>query len=68
MPKVIKFRKDEDDGTIDNSITVNKEFCVSCGNSLDLWTSSDGVAYGVCSYCDLGIGSQPIVLVKGTEQ
>lgn len=68
MPKVIKFPEGKDDESIDNSITVNKEFCVSCGNSLDLWTSSDGVAYGVCSYCDLGIGTQPIVLVKGTEQ
>ena len=39
----------------------------TCGGGLELWTSSDLVAYGVCSYCDMGVGSQPIILVKTTE-
>ena len=67
MSRVIKFPEGDDDGTDDNDIRVSKEFCSTCGGGLELWTSSDLVAYGVCSYCDMGVGSQPIILVKTTE-
>ena len=66
MSKIINFPDGDDD---DNSgdITVNKEYCSTCGGGLELWTSADLVAYGVCPRCDLGVGTQPIILVKGTE-
>jgi hypothetical protein len=44
--------------------TLTKEFC-DCGNGLDLWTGTDGNAYGLCSVCDFNIGKQPIILDKG---
>jgi hypothetical protein len=66
MSKIINFPDgDEDDNSGD--ITVNKEYCSTCGGGLELWTSTDLVAYGVCPRCDLGLGTQPIILVKGTE-
>jgi hypothetical protein len=67
MTKIIKFPEGSDDEYDDDNIRVTKEFCNTCGGGLELWTSSDLVAYGVCSYCDMGVGSQPIILVKGTE-
>ena len=67
MSRIIKFPEGEDDGTNKDNIRVTKEFCHTCGGGLELWTSSDLVAYGVCSYCDMGVGSQPIILVKTTE-
>ena len=66
MTKVIKFPDgDNDDNTRD--IEVNKEFCSTCGGGLELWTSTDHVAYGVCPRCDLGVGTLPIILTKVTE-
>ena len=68
MTKIIKFPEGaDDDGLDDNNITVNKEFCSTCGGGLELWTYNDHVAYGVCPRCDLGVGTQSIILVKGTE-
>lgn len=67
MTKIIKFPEGNEDGTDTNDIRVNKEFCSTCGGGLELWTSSDLVAYGVCPRCDLGVGTQSIILVKGTE-
>ena len=66
MSKIINF---PDGGDDDNSgdITVNKEYCSTCGGGLELWTSTDFVAYGVCPRCDLGVGTQPIILVSSTE-
>jgi ribosomal protein S27AE len=65
MPKIIKFPSEKDNN--DNHITINKEFCAVCGNGLDLWTSSDGVAYGICTYCDFKVGQQPIILLEENE-
>jgi hypothetical protein len=67
MSKVIKF-PDGGDNDNEKHITVNKEFCSTCGGGLELWTSSDLVAYGVCPLCDLGVGTQPIILVKSNEE
>jgi len=67
MSRVIKFPEGDDDGTDENDIRVTKEFCSTCGGWVELWTASDLVAYGVCSYCDMGVGTQPIILVKTTE-
>ena len=66
MSKIINFPDGDDD---DNSgdIRVNKKYCSTCGGGLELWTSTNLVAYGVCPRCDLGLGTQPIILVKGTE-
>jgi hypothetical protein len=67
MAKIIEIKKKQ--GTTDdtNGLRITKEFCGTCGGSLDLWSGDDGVAYGVCNYCDLDIGQQPIVLIKATE-
>jgi ribosomal protein S27AE len=61
MTKIIKFPEGE---KIKDGIQVNREFCQRCGGGLDLWTGSDGVAYGICPYCDMGVGKLPIVLVQ----
>ena len=66
MSKIINFPDGDDDDNA-GDITVNKEYCSTCGGGLELWTSTDLVAYGVCPRCDLGLGTQPIILVKGTE-
>lgn len=66
MSKIINF-PDGDDDDSSGDITVNKEYCSTCGGGLELWTSTDLVAYGVCPRCDLGVGTQPIILVSSTE-
>jgi len=66
MTKIINF-PDGDDNDNSTNITVNKEYCGTCGGGLELWTSDDLVAYGVCPRCDLGIGTQPIILVSSSK-
>tara|TARA_R110002012_G_scaffold34271_1_gene99184 strand:- start:8570 stop:8767 length:198 start_codon:yes stop_codon:yes gene_type:complete len=61
MTKILKFPKGDDSDK--DGITINKEFCQTCNGSLDLWSGDNGVAYGVCTYCDFQIGKQPIILM-----
>lgn len=59
MAKIIKFdRGGKDDGG--NFVKINRMFCGTCGNGLDLWAGDNGVAYGLCTRCDFQIGEQPI--------
>jgi ribosomal protein S27AE len=64
MSKILRF-PDEKGG--DDGVRITKEFCQSCGGGLDLWSGDDGVAYGVCTYCDFEVGKQPIILVQGSD-
>lgn len=68
MAKIIDINKRQGDTDDTNGIRVTKEFCATCGGSLDLWSGDDGMAYGVCNRCDLDVGQQPIILVKATKQ
>ena len=47
---VIKFTKGEDYKRI-------SQFC-ECGIVLEHWVDSDGVSFGLCSSCHLGIGDE----------
>jgi len=70
MTKILEFpdgkkgKKHEGD---DSGLRLTKEFCGTCGGSLDLWTGNDGVAYGLCNRCDFSIGQYPIVGLENLE-
>ncbi len=63
MSKIIKFPDGDDDDNSGN-ITVNKEYCSTCGGGLELWTSTDFVAYGVCPVVIWDLVHSPLYLLR----
>lgn len=65
MSKVLKFPETKKE--VKHATTITKQFCTDCGGGLDLWLSSDGVAFGICPVCDFDIGTKPIVIMENDE-
>ena len=37
--------------------TLTRQYC-ECGSVLEMWVDDDGVAYGLCTRCHLGVGDE----------
>ena len=65
MTKILEFPTEKKEAK--DAKTITRQFCSDCGGGLDLWLSSDGVAYGICPVCDFDVGSKPLVIMESID-